>query len=195
VVAEADGGVSYTAILAVNDSPGAGSGTCCDLFLGSSNGTREARISGTGRGYFNGGTQTGGADYAESMKSDESTRLQPGDVLVIDPSRGNAVRKSQSASSALIAGVYSTKPSVLAVGKHRIGDGLRGEVPVALLGIVPTKVTTENGPIHVGDLLTTSNTPGYAMKTSHAVLGTILGKALQPLKSGTGIINVLVTLR
>lgn len=38
------------------------------------------------------------------------------------------------------------------------------EVPLAVVGIVPCKVTTENGPILVGDLLVTSSTPGYAMK-------------------------------
>ena len=59
------------------------------------------------------------------------------------------------------------------------------------------------GPVQVGDLLTTSSTPGYAMKASPIRVGgatlyrtgTILGKALEPLKEGKGIIKVLVTLR
>src|SRR5262249_27063910 len=100
-------------------------------------------------------------------------------------------------------GVYSTQPSILGTGKHGVDDSLAGEVPVALLGIVPTKVTAENGPIHVGDLLVTSSLPGHAMKARPKVVkgvrvypaGAILGKALEPLRQGNGVIKVLVTLR
>jgi hypothetical protein len=196
-------GISFTAILAENNSQGSGTGTCCDLFLGKSNGTREARISGTGVGFFNGGAVTGGADYAESMRSGGPSRLQAGDVLSIDPRHGNAVYRSSGRNSPLVLGVYSTRPSVLAVGTHRIGDSLKGEVPVALMGVVPTKVSAENGPIRAGDLLSTSGTPGYAMKASRVMVGgiaiyrtgTILGKALGPLKSGKGVIQVLLMTR
>lgn len=76
-------------------------------------------------------------------------------------------------------------------------------MPVALVGVVPTKVTAENGVIRPGDLLTTSSTPGFAMKASPVVVdgvatyrtGTIVGKALETLGHGSGVINVLVTLR
>jgi hypothetical protein len=167
-------------------------------------GTPRARINAAGKGFFNGGTQTGGADYAESMRTtDDSATLEPSDVLTIDPGRAGSVEKSREANSRLVAGVYSTKPSVLAVGDHAIDDSRVGEVPVAMLGIVPTKVSAENGPIHVGDLLTTSGTPGYAMKASPVVVGgvaiyptgAILGKALEPLEQGKGVIKILVTLR
>jgi hypothetical protein len=194
VVAESSSGVSNAALLVINASAPA---QCCDLFLGES-GTgrlRVARIGGDGHGYFDGGVDTSGADYAESMRSDDPAKLRPGDVLVLDPRHGNAVLKSTTASSPLVAGVYSTKPSITAIGTHHITDARKGEVPVALLGVVPTRVTTQNGPIRVGDLLTTSSSPGYAMKASHAVIGTILGKALAPLKAGKGVIQVLVTLR
>jgi hypothetical protein len=194
VVAQSSSGISNAALLVINSSAPS---QCCDLMVGLS-GTgrvRVARIGGDGHGYFDGGVDTSGADYAESMRTNERAKLRPGDVLVIDPRRGNAVLKSTTASSPLVAGVYSTKPSITAIGTHHITDARKGEVPVALLGVVPTKVTAQNGPIRVGDLLTTSSTPGYAMKASHAVLGTILGKALAPLKSGRGVIQVLVTLR
>ena len=99
--------------------------------------------------------------------------------------------------------MYSTKPSLLGVGSHQADGKLRGEVPVALVGIVPTDVSAENGPVHVGDLLVTAATPGYAMKATSIVVhgarvvptGAILGKALQPLARGKGKIAVLVTLR
>jgi hypothetical protein len=162
------------------------------------------RVDRTGKGFFNGGTQTGGADYAESMPtSDDQTELEPGDVLALDPAASGAVRRSREPSSRLVAGVYSTQPSVLAVGRHGIDDPRTGEVPVALLGIVPTKVSAENGPIEVGDLLVTAALPGRAMKALPDLVGgvavyptgAILGKALESLPHGTGVISVLVTLR
>ncbi|HVH30497.1 MAG TPA: hypothetical protein VNA31_02370 [bacterium] len=73
----------------------------------------------------------------------------------------------------------------------------RNEVPLAVVGIVPCKVTVENGSIAAGDLLVTSSMPGRAMKgTDRArMLGAVVGKALEPLANGTGIIQVLVTLQ
>ena len=65
------------------------------------------------------------------------------------------------------------------------------------MGIVPCKVIAENGPVVVGDLLVTSSTPGYAMKGTDRglMLGAVVGKALEPLQKGTGVIQVLVTLQ
>lgn len=57
------------------------------------------------------------------------------------------------------------------------------------------KVDTTNGPIKIGDLLTSSSNPGYAMKAKEPKIGTIIGKALQNLDSGTGTIGVLVGAR
>lgn len=72
-----------------------------------------------------------------------------------------------------------------------------GEVPMAMVGRVPTRVSAENGPIQVGDLLVSSSTPGYAMKGTDRsrMLGAVVGKALGSLSSGTGIMEVLVTLQ
>lgn len=174
------------------------------IFVGQAGGTTTVRINNQGKGFFDGGTQTGGADYAESMRTTErAAKLEPGDVLAIDPRTGHAVRRSRRPNSQLVAGVYSTKPSVLAVGRHGVGDSLDGEVPVAMLGVVPTKVTAENGSIRPGDLLTTSKRIGRAMKASavriHGVAiyptGAILGKAIEPLRHGNGTIKALVMLR
>ena len=68
---------------------------------------------------------------------------------------------------------------------------------MAMVGIVPTKVTAENGPIHRGDMLVTSSTVGYAMKGTDRgrMLGAVIGKAMGPLEVGTGVIEVLVTLQ
>jgi hypothetical protein len=78
------------------------------------------------------------------------------------------------------------------------------EVPVAIVGIVPTKVSTENGAIQVGDLLTTCahtrlRHEGLAncQSRSDSLFDReqFCGKALEPLKQGKSVIKVLVTLR
>ena len=68
---------------------------------------------------------------------------------------------------------------------------------MAMVGIVPTKVTAENGPIKRGDLLVTSSTAGYAMKgTDRTILtGAVIGKALGSLEYGEGVIEIFVTLQ
>ena len=82
--------------------------------------------------------------------------------------------------------------------------GTGGYVSVVTLGSFKmVKVDASLGAIQTGDLLTTSTTPGYAMKAAPVVVngveiyrtGTILGKALEPLDKGTGVIKVFVTLR
>jgi hypothetical protein len=71
------------------------------------------------------------------------------------------------------------------------------EVPMATVGIVPTKVSAVNGPIRVGDLLVTAATPGHAMKGTdrERLAGAVVGKALGALDSGVGVIEVLISLQ
>ncbi len=59
------------------------------------------------------------------------------------------------------------------------------------------KVDASFGAIHPGDLLTTSSHAGYAMKAdpAKAKMGSIIGKAMGNLDSGSGMITVLVTLK
>ena len=159
----------------------------------------QFRVDGSGRGFFNGGTQTGGADFAESVAvRGEHSQYEPGDVLVIDLAAGRRLMLSQRAYSTRVAGIYSTKPGVLAT-THSIdeSDALAEEIPLAIVGIVPCKVTAQNGPIAPGDLLVTAPIPGYAMKGTNRIrmLGAVVGKALEPLREGKGVIQVLVTLQ
>jgi hypothetical protein len=159
----------------------------------------EFRVDGTGKGFFNGGTQTGGADFAESVSvRGEHSQYEPGDLLVIDYAARRRLMLSRRAYSTRVAGIYSTKPGVLAT-THSIDDAsaLAEEIPLAIVGIVPCKVTAENGPIAPGDLLVSSSTPGHAMKGTNRIrmLGAVVGKALEPLREGKGVIQVLVTLQ
>jgi hypothetical protein len=68
---------------------------------------------------------------------------------------------------------------------------------VALTGRVYCWADASNGPIEPGDLLTTSNTPGHAMKVANyaEAQGAIIGKAMTGLKEGKGLVMVLVTLQ
>ncbi len=163
----------------------------------------------------------GGADYAEMVAvSTGSESVEPGDVMVIDPGSARAFLRSTTARSTLVAGIYSTKPGVL--GSERDWDLLAaeliepdpsnpeseanavktlelgrmiGEVPLAVVGIVPCKVSAENGEIRPGDLLVTSGTPGHAMRDDDPRPGTIVGKALGSHAAGTGVIRVLIALQ
>lgn len=137
-----------------------------------------------------------GGDYAESVEtSGDRLTFEPGDVLVLDKEHQGAVLKSSEAYSTVVAGIYSTKPG--AVGRRQTGPKSSSEIPISMVGIVPTKVTAENGPIEIGDLLVTSSRTGYAMRGTDRsrMLGAVVGKAMGPLASGTGVVDVLVTLQ
>ena len=139
-----------------------------------------------------------GADYAESVGvTGDRTSFTPGDLLVIDPNNPGSFLKSNQPYSTLIAGVYSTKPGFVGRLEPASAKTDATEVPMAMVGRVPAKVSAENGPIKVGDLLVSSSTVGYAMKgTDRSLLtGAVIGKALGSLDSGTGTILVLVTLQ
>jgi|SRR5271166_1179472 len=168
-----------------------------NLLIGAVKGVNKFRVDGTGKGFFDGGTQTGGADFAESVVASPSEpRLEPGDLLVVDVNAKRQLKLSSESYSTLVAGIYSTKPGVLAT-PHTLGETAANEIPLAIVGIVPCKVTAENGSIRPGDLLVTSSTPGYAMKGSDRsrMLGAVVGKALEPLADGKGVVQVLVTLQ
>lgn len=158
----------------------------------------KARIDSTGKGFFDGGTQTGGADFAESVRvAGNKANYEPGDVMVIDTDSDRQLKLAKTPYSTLVAGIYSTKPGVTATLHSSEDPTLAAEIPVAIVGIVPCKVTNENGPIARGDLLVSSSKPGYAMRgTDKALLpGAVVGKALQPFSGKSGKIEVLVTLR
>jgi len=139
---------------------------------------------------------TCGGDYAESVDvSGDRTHYEPGDVLVLDTQNPGKILKSAEAYSPMVSGIYSTKPGL--VGRRQLTPKSNVEIPMALVGIVPTKATTENGPIKVGDLLVTSSTFGYAMKGTDRsrMFGAVVGKAMGNLDSDTGVIEVLVSLQ
>jgi len=134
------------------------------------------------------GYDTSCSDIAEYFSVAEDP--EPGTVMVIG--EDSKLQCSCTAYDTTVAGIVSTAPGV-SLGTN--DDGNIGEKLIAVAGRVPCKVDATYAPIIPGDLLTTSDTPGHAMKATAPQIGTILGKALEPLDSGTGVIEVLVTLQ
>lgn len=179
-------------------------GTSGEIAVFQSDGVNVARIDKAGVGYFNGGTVSSGADLAEAFDVEGlRASYEPGDVLVISETSDRSVEKSNTANSTRVVGVYATKPGVLLTEKD-IDTDLSEMVPMGVVGVIPTKVSGENGPIKRGDLLVTSSTPGHAMKAQPIEInghtfypsGIILGKALENFDgSGTGLIKVMVNVK
>jgi len=130
----------------------------------------------------------GGGDVAEYFAVDED--VEPGTVMVIG--EDSKLQSSITAYDTTVAGIVSTAPGV-SLGANETGNA--GEKLIAVAGRVPCKVDASYASVKPGDLLTTSDTRGHAMKATNPQIGTILGKALEPLDSGTGVIEVLVTLQ
>lgn len=136
-----------------------------------------------------------GADLAEGFDAMASAEAVPGSVMVMDDGGGLTV--STSAYDTKVAGVVSGagdfRPGMLL---DQAGDQA-GRVPIALVGKVCVFVDADFGAVGVGDLLTTSPVPGHAMKASDPAraFGAVLGKAMQPLSEGRGLIRVLVALQ
>lgn len=131
-------------------------------------------------------------DFAEMMPLEgDSSDYEPGDLLVL--SQSGWAQLSSSPNVTNILGAYSTKPAFLGGTSELEEEDDR--IPVVIMGIVPVKATAENGAIVPGDLLTSSSIPGHATKASPAIVnditfylpGTILGKALEPLKGEQGL--------
>lgn len=134
-------------------------------------------------------------DVAEWV--DSSQGLAAGTVVVLDSSRSNNVIAATQSYDSRIAGVISLQPGLT------LGEEAEGRVLVATTGRVRVNVDATEGAIQIGDLLVTSNREGFAMKSLPVDVGgvrmhrpgTLIGKALEPLTSGTGQILVLLSLQ
>ncbi|MDQ3548030.1 MAG: hypothetical protein M3439_04340, partial [Chloroflexota bacterium] len=135
------------------------------------------------------------ADCAKEFDICDAALPEPGTVMVLSDSGG--LRTSQRAYDKRVAGVVS------GAGQYRPGivldsqNGQPNRQPIALLGKVYCKVDARYGPIAVGYLMTTSDTPGHAMLAEDRAqaFGTVIGKALQPFPAGSGLIPILIALQ
>ncbi len=137
-----------------------------------------------------------GGDCAEAFDVIPEAELEPGTVLVLGAD--GLLEESQVAYDRRVAGVVSgagsLKPAITLNGT-RSETGPRRRI--ALVGQVYCKADAQYGAIGVGDLLTTSPTPGHAMRASETerAFGAILGKAMESRESGRGLLRVLVGLQ
>jgi len=140
-------------------------------------------------------------DLAEVTPVKKEDALEEGDAVVIDKDNGLRVKRSSRACDTMVYGIISSyEHASMVIGGQLDPSQAKNNkenAPVALVGRVSAKVSAENGPIRVGDLLTTSNTPGHLMRCADLskCAGAIAGKALQPLEKGKGLIKILVTLQ
>lgn len=143
-------------------------------------------------------TITGGSDLAEPFDVTSSSGEMPqGSVVVIDEENPGHLKVSSQAYDTRVAGVLSGANGIHPGIQMEQQGLLEGGKNVALTGRVYVLADACNGAIKSGDMLTTSDTPGHAMKvTDHAkAAGAILGKAMTGLKEGKGMVLVLVTLQ
>jgi hypothetical protein len=149
---------------------------------------------------------SGGADFAENfdinLETTEGEKLtakaEAGLVVSIDPDNPGKLKLSAQPYDRRVAGIISgaggVKPGLMMSQAGTLADG---QHPVALTGRVYCWVDAAEGAVEPGDLLTTSSTPGHAMKAIDPARahGTIIGKAMTGLKRGKGLVLVLVTLQ
>ena len=177
-----------------------------DGVFGISHDPKHAGVSGHNpgglAGFFDGDVEvtgdirlTNAADLAEDFDVSDAKKVEPGTVMVL--LNEGALSESQQAYDKRVAGVISGagdyKPGIILDKQQSPAN----RQPVALMGKVFCKVDAQFGPIEVGDLLTTSPTPGHAMKTSDPfkAFGAVIGKALRPLRGGQGLIPILIALQ
>ncbi len=151
---------------------------------------------------------TGGSDLSEQFDvslptvaedaNASSRNPEPGSVVCIDPQNPGKLVVSARAYDKTVAGVISgagdVKPGLVMGQQGTVADG---QHPVALAGRVWVKCDASGGPIEPGDLLTTSDIPGHAMKAADPMRtpGAVLGKAMTLLGQDRGLVLVLVSLQ
>jgi Peptidase_G2, IMC autoproteolytic cleavage domain len=199
-----DGTVQTTAATGTGPGPWSNNGSNIIYYnggsvgIGTSNPTKTLDVAGTINAS---GTITGGnivakyQDVAEWVPA--AHHVPAGTVVVLNPNKSNQVLASTKAYDTRVAGVISAQPGLI------LGESGEGKVMVATTGRVKVKVDARRAPIHIGDLLVTSAREGLAMKSQPLSLGgaqihrpgTLIGKALEPMESGTGEILVLLSLQ
>lgn len=160
-----------------------------------------ARITNEGRAVFSVLELTGGSDFSENFDIRGTGMVPdpaPGMVVTIDPREPGKLIISEKSYDRKVAGIISgaggVKPGMI---MSQEGSQAHGANPVALTGRVYCLVDASSAPVEPGDLLTTSDTPGHAMKVEDHLKaqGAVLGKAMTGLAEGKGLVLVLVTLQ
>ncbi len=154
------------------------------------------RVTNTGRAICNELELLGGADLAEPFAMSGGS-VPAGALVVIDDENPGKLKLSDRAYDTRVAGITSgaggVKPGLTLSQKDVFEDGQN----VAINGRVYCLADALYGVIKPGDLLTTSDTPGHAMRASDRsrAYGSVIGKAMSALDDGQGLVLVLVNLQ
>lgn len=191
-------------VAGVNDHGGNGLyGRGANGVYGSSNvpggkaGAFEGDVLVTGNMQVKGDLELIGGDVAEqfdlALQGDDAAEVGPGAVVVFDGEGALAPCKQvyDTRVAGVVSGAGDRVPALVLDRRERVkGAG------IAVVGKVWCRADASSRAIEVGDLLTTSSTPGHAMPAAdrEAAFGAVLGKALTPLASGTGLVLVLAGL-
>jgi len=135
------------------------------------------------------------ADCAEEFGISSTEDIpEAGTVMVLN--EAGELKRSDKEYDKKVVGVASGagnyKPGIILDRKDQ--DQNNNRTPIALVGKTYCKVDATFNPIQTGDLLTTSSTPGHAMKATDPLkaFGAVIGKALHSIASGKGLIPILV---
>lgn len=151
------------------------------------------RLDVNGNARILGELKLGPGDVAENFVPDQE--YPAGTVLVMAEGQAKAVTACHSQYDKTVVGVVSEKPAINMGSEMGVVNTEHGLVPIALVGVVKVKVNNSNGDIKKGDLLTTSEVWGEAMKTNQRVDGATIGKALENFSDQHGEILCLVNLQ
>jgi hypothetical protein len=139
---------------------------------------------------------TNRGDIAERFPVALSIECEPGMIMVLGDGSDLVPcnRAYDKRVIGVVSGANSSGPAVT-LTSHPLNPG--PEVAIALVGTVSCKVDADRGAVEVGDVLTTSETPGHAMKATDPIrsFGAVIGKALTPLSRGRGLVSVVISLR
>lgn len=142
-----------------------------------------------------GDVRLNGQDCAEAFECAKDEILEPGTVVIAcdDGLIRACSQRHDKRVVGIVAGAGPYKPGLILTGP----PSENCKAPIALIGRVLCKVEATRVPVEVGDLLTTSTIKGMATRASDGeqTFGTVIGKALASLRSGEGMIPVLVGLR
>jgi hypothetical protein len=138
------------------------------------------------------GYLTNGADYAEYFYTKDAD-LQAGEVVCVDVTKENAVKRCINDGDNNVMGIVSNNPSIVGNGKGLQRENDPNYKIIGMLGQVVGKVSNENGDLKVGDSLTAAATSGV-MRKANAGESTV-GVALQNFSGTTGTIQILISRR
>jgi hypothetical protein len=180
--------------LYLNPHPGGG-----PVYVGGGSGGFQQDLVVTGTTTTKVLTITGGSDLSENFDIAAAEGApEPGMVVCIDAANPGKLVRSSKAHDRTVAGIISGANGIsTGMMMGQAGSVADGKHPVALTGRVYAWADASTGAIQPGDLLTTSDTPGHAMRVSDhaAAQGAVLGKAMTALPEGKGLVLVLVSLQ